>query len=71
VARFGRMLTRRGGTVGLALTAWDIWRRIPKQQRQQILRQARRHGPEVIRQARKHGPTVVKQLAKRRKGPKP
>jgi len=38
---------RRTGTIGLALTAWDIWRRIPKQHRRTIVRQARRHGPKV------------------------
>jgi hypothetical protein len=69
VARFGRLLSRRAGPVGLALTAWDLWRRIPKKQRQQLMKQARKHGPTVLRQARKHGPTVVKQLAKRRKRP--
>jgi hypothetical protein len=36
---------RRTGTIGLALTAWDIWRRIPKQHRRVIVRQARKHGP--------------------------
>jgi hypothetical protein len=38
---------RRTGTIGLALTAWDIWRRIPKQHRRAIVRQARKHGPRV------------------------
>ena len=38
---------RRTGTIGLALTAWDIWRRIPKEHRRLIVRQARKHGPRV------------------------
>jgi hypothetical protein len=38
---------RGAGPIGLALTAWDIWRRIPKQHRRAILRQARRYGPVV------------------------
>ena len=33
--------------LGLALTAWDIWRRIPKEHRRLIVRQARKHGPRV------------------------
>ena len=45
VARFSSL--RRAGPVGLALTAWDIWRRIPKKHRRAILRQARKHGPAV------------------------
>ena len=38
---------RRAGPIGLALTAWDIWRRIPKKHRRAILHQARKHGPTV------------------------
>lgn len=40
-----RLLSRRAGPVGLALTAYDIWRRLPKKQRRQILDAARKHGP--------------------------
>ena len=40
-----RLLSRRAGPVGLALTAFDIWRRLPKKQRRQILDAARKHGP--------------------------
>jgi len=36
---------RRTGTLGLALTAWDIWRRIPKQHRRALVRQGRKYGP--------------------------
>ena len=39
----------RPGAVGLVLTAWDIWRRIPKQHRRQIAREARIHAPTVAR----------------------
>jgi hypothetical protein len=46
-----RLLTRRTGAVGLALTAWDIWRRIPPKQRRMLMRQARKHGPMVARRA--------------------
>jgi hypothetical protein len=38
---------RRAGPIGVALTAYDIWRRIPKQHRRTIVRQARTHGPKV------------------------
>jgi hypothetical protein len=40
-------LVRRVGPLGLALTAWDIWRRLPPRQRKQIINIARRHGPKV------------------------
>ena len=59
VPRPFRILTRRAGPVGLALTAFDIWRRIPKHQRRQI-----------IKATRKHGPRVAKQIVRRRRSPR-
>ena len=47
MARFAGL--RRTGTIGLALTAWDIWRRIPRRHRKMILKQARTHGPKVAK----------------------
>jgi hypothetical protein len=47
VKRFGR----GAGPLGLALTAWDIWRRLPPQQRQQVLQLARTYGPKVAARA--------------------
>jgi hypothetical protein len=40
-------LTRGLGPISIALTAWDIWRRLPPQQRRQLINLARRHGPKV------------------------
>ena len=42
-----RLLTRRAGPIGIALTAWDIWRRLPPRQRKQLMNIARKHGPKV------------------------
>ena len=47
MAAFRRL--RRTGTIGLALTVWDLWRRIPPRHRRTILRQARKHGPKVAK----------------------
>ncbi len=55
-----RALTRKAGPLGLALTAYDIWRRIPPKQRKQILDATRKHGPRIAAQA-----------IKRRRGGKP
>jgi hypothetical protein len=44
-------LGRRAGPVGLALTAWDIWRRLPPRQRKQVLDLARAYGPKVAARA--------------------
>ena len=38
---------RRAGPIGVALTAWDIWRRIPPRHRKMIVKQARKHGPRL------------------------
>ena len=40
-------LTRRAGTIGLALTIWDVWQRIPPRHRKQIVKHARKHGPRL------------------------
>jgi hypothetical protein len=42
---------RRVGPWGLALTVWDIWRRIPPRHRKHLVDQARQHGPRLARQA--------------------
>jgi len=41
-----RVLSRTG-PIGIALTAWDIWRRIPPRHRKTIIKQARTHGPRI------------------------
>jgi hypothetical protein len=38
------------GAVGFALTAYDLWRRVPPQQRRMVYRGARRYGPLVAAQ---------------------
>ena len=40
---------RRMGPVGLFLTAYDIWRRIPPSQRRRIAAETRKHAPRVAR----------------------
>jgi hypothetical protein len=46
-----RLLFRRVGPFGVALTLWDVWRRIPPQHRRRLLEQARRHGPRLAQRA--------------------
>jgi hypothetical protein len=40
-------LVRRPGAVGIALAAWDIWRRLPPKQRKMVLDAARKQGPKI------------------------
>jgi hypothetical protein len=51
----GRPKLLRTGSIGLALTAYDVWRRLPAQHRRLILAQTRRHGPRVARMVIKRG----------------
>ncbi|NUR77196.1 MAG: hypothetical protein HOQ28_13030 [Thermoleophilia bacterium] len=57
------LITRRLGPVGVALTVWDVWRRLPPKQRRWVLQQARAHGPRIARQA------MEAQRARRRRRP--
>ena len=54
MGRVRRIVTRRAGPVGMALTVWDLWRRIPPRHRRRIMHHARKHGPTVARQVMKY-----------------
>ena len=58
-----RLLGRRAGAVGLVLTTWDVWRRIPPHHRKRLIAGARKHGPTVAR-------LVNQQLREYRRRPK-
>ena len=40
-------LRPRIGPVGLALTVWDVYRRLPPRQQKMVRELARQHGPKV------------------------
>jgi hypothetical protein len=61
VARPGRL---RPGPIGLALTLYDVWRRLPPKQRKLVLQMARTHGPKVAAKA-------AQQLHRARRNKKP
>jgi hypothetical protein len=39
------------GPIGIVLTAFDIWRRIPPKHRRMIIAEARKHAPRLARAA--------------------
>jgi len=45
------MFPRKIGPLGVALAAYDIWRRIPPQHRRMLVAEARRHGTRVAQAA--------------------
>jgi hypothetical protein len=47
------------GPLGIAVSAWKLWRRLPPKQRKRVMKQVRRHGPKLAAKA-------VKYAAKRR-----
>ena len=49
-----RILSRRAGPVGVALTAIDVWRRIPPAQRRQIIDATRKQAPRAAAAAFKY-----------------
>jgi len=46
--RLGKL---RPGPVGLAIAAYDVWRRLPAKQRKQLMGLAREHGPKIAARA--------------------
>jgi hypothetical protein len=46
------LFLRRLGPVGLAITAYDIWRRLPPSYRRRLLEEGRRHAPTVAARGR-------------------
>jgi hypothetical protein len=53
--RVPRFFPRRVGPLGLALTAFDLWRRLPPSQRRRIVEATRTHGPRLAAKAREQG----------------
>jgi hypothetical protein len=42
---------RRTSALGVALTAYDVWRRLPPKHRRMILANAKKHGPRLAKAA--------------------
>jgi hypothetical protein len=50
VGRMSKLLLgRRAGALGIALTTYDLWRRLPPEYRKRAITMARRHGPPLAR----------------------
>jgi hypothetical protein len=60
VPRLGKI---RPGPVGIAITLYDVWRRLPPKQRKQVLELARKHGPKAA--------AKLMQLQRARRGRRP
>jgi hypothetical protein len=58
-----RVLVRRLGPIGVALTVYDVWRHLPPKRRQQLLDLGRKHGTRAAGYVVREGSA---QLKKRR-----
>lgn len=58
--RVTKLMGRRVGPLGIALTAYDIWRRLPESQRRRLLEQGRKHGPRIAAEAVRRGTRLGK-----------
>jgi hypothetical protein len=54
VPKVSRLVFRRS-TIGLAWSAYRLWRRIPPAQRRKLVAQGRKHGPRIAAKAVKAG----------------
>jgi hypothetical protein len=54
---------RRAGPLGLVLTAYDVWKKLPPERRKKVVEQMRKHGPKVAKEAS----AVARAAAKRAK----
>lgn len=60
-------LTRRVKPLAVALTAYDIWRRLPPRQRKQIINVARKHGPRMAARVLRAGARARESRAARKR----
>ena len=44
-------VTRTLGPMGIAVSAWKLWRRLPSSQRKRVMKQVRKHGPKLAARA--------------------
>jgi hypothetical protein len=63
VPRFSLFPARRVGPLWIALTAWEMYRRLPPPMRKRLLQEVSKHGPAAARKARE---TAEKVVARRR-----
>jgi hypothetical protein len=56
---------RGAGPIGLALSAYDVWRRLSPRQKKLVIEQVKRHGPKVAGQAVRSARAAAEAMRKR------
>jgi len=62
VAFLPKVLGRRLGPVGVALTVYDVWRHLPAKQREQLVEQSLKHGTRAGRFVASEGSKQLRKL---------
>ena len=58
-------LPRKAGPIGLAMTAYDMWRRLSPRQKKLIAKQAKKYGPQIAARAMRSAQAAKASLRKR------
>ena len=58
-------VARRAGPLGIALTLYDVYRRLPPKQRKQLLNLGRKHGPRIAARAMRVGAEARRRRTRR------
>jgi hypothetical protein len=56
---------RGAGPIGLALSAYDVWRRLSPRQKRLVMEQVKRHGPKIAGQAVRSARAAAEAMKKR------
>jgi len=56
---------RGAGPIGLAISAYDVWRRLSPRQKKLVIAQVKRHGPKLAGQALRSARAAAESLKKR------
>jgi hypothetical protein len=58
-------IPRGAGPIGLALSAYDVWRRLSPRQKKIVLEQMKRHGPRIAGQAVRSARAAAESMRKK------
>jgi hypothetical protein len=58
-------LPRRAGPIGLAFTAYDVWKKLPPERKKKIVAEVKKHGPGVAKEAAKLARAAAKRARPR------
>jgi hypothetical protein len=53
-----RRFARRLGPVGVALTLYDVWKRLPEKQRRRLIAESQKHGSQALEFVKQHSANI-------------